>query len=399
MASNRRNLSILFFTMVVVMLGFGMVIPIMPFYIETFGAGGSALGMLMATYGIMQFLFAPVWGSLSDYYGRKPILLLGVIGNALAMILMGLSSELWMLFAARALAGILSSATLPTAMAYIGDSTSEENRGGGMGMIGAAMGIGMVLGPGLGGWLAGSSLSIPFILAGALSVLAFVLILLILPESLLQKSATRKITGPQLSVLWQALAGPLGILFILSFLLSFGLTNFEGVFGLYAARKYGYGPQQVGTILTMVGIISAVIQGFLVGPLTCRFGEVIIIRLAFINTAIGFILMVFAQTNLQVWLTVSYFVTSNAMLTPTVSSLISKRATGGQGIAMGLSNSFMSLGRIVGPLWAGFAFDSGINLPYLTGGAVMLAGFFLSTLKLSQSSAATKVEQVPAAVD
>ncbi len=399
MASNRRNLSILFFTMVVVMLGFGMVIPIMPFYIETFGAGGSALGMLMATYGIMQFLFAPVWGSLSDYYGRKPVLLLGVIGNALAMILMGLSSELWMLFAARALAGMLSSATLPTAMAYIGDSTSEENRGGGMGIIGAAMGIGMVLGPGLGGWLAGSSLSIPFILAGALSVLAFVLILLILPESLLQKSATRKITGPQLSVLWQALAGPLGILFILSFLLSFGLTNFEGVFGLYAARKYGYGPQQVGTILTMVGIISAVIQGFLVGPLTRRFGEVIIIRLAFMNTAIGFILMVLAQTNLQVWLTVSYFVTSNAMLTPTVSSLISKRATGGQGIAMGLNNSFMSLGRIVGPLWAGFAFDSGINLPYLTGGAVMLAGFFLSTLKLSQSSAATEVEQLPAAVD
>jgi DHA1 family multidrug resistance protein-like MFS transporter len=385
--------------MVVVMLGFGMVIPIMPFYIETFGAGGSALGMLMATYGIMQFLFAPVWGSLSDYYGRKPILLLGVIGNALAMILMGLSSELWMLFAARALAGLLSSATLPTAMAYIGDSTSEENRGGGMGMIGAAMGIGMVLGPGLGGWLAGSSLSIPFILAGALSFLAFVLILLILPESLLQKSATRKITGPQLSVLWQALAGPLGILFILSFLLSFGLTNFEGVFGLYAARKYAYGPQQVGTILTLVGIISAVIQGFLVGPLTRRFGEVIIIRLAFMNTAIGFILMVLAQTSLQVWLTVSYFVTSNAMLTPSVSSLISKRATGGQGIAMGLSNSFMSLGRIVGPLWAGFAFDSGINLPYLTGGVVMLAGFFLSTLKLSQSSPATEVEQVPAAVD
>jgi DHA1 family multidrug resistance protein-like MFS transporter len=247
--------------------------------------------------------------------------------------------------------------------------------------------------------LAGSSLSIPFILAGALSVLAFVLILLILPESLLHKSATRKITGPQLSVLWQALAGPLGILFILSFLLSFGLTNFEGVFGLYAARKYGYGPQQVGTILTLVGIISAVIQGFLVGPLTRRFGEVIIIRLAFINTAISFILMVFAQTNLQVWLTVSYFVTSNAMLTPSVSSLISKRATGGQGIAMGLNNSFMSLGRIVGPLWAGFAFDSGINLPYLTGGAVMLVGFFLSTLKLSQSSAATEVEQAPAAVD
>jgi DHA1 family multidrug resistance protein-like MFS transporter len=385
MPSNRRNLSILFFTMVVVMLGFGLIIPIMPFYIESFGAGGSALGLLMATYGVMQFLFAPVWGSLSDYYGRKPILLIGVLGNALAQIFMGFSTELWMLFAARAIAGVLSAATLPTAMAYIGDSTSRENRGGGMGMIGAAMGIGMVLGPGIGGWLAGSSLSVPFFLAGVLSFVAFLLIMLILPESLQEKAATPQITGPQLGVLWQALLGPLGILFILAFLLAFGLTNFEGVFGLYASRKYGYGPQDVGTILTMIGIISAVIQGFLIGPLTRRFGEVIIIRLAFLNTAIGFILMILAQTDLQVWLTVCYFVIGHAMLTPSVSSLISKRATGGQGIAMGLNNSFMSLGRIVGPVWAGFAFDSGINLPYLTGGVIMLVGFYISATKLSQS--------------
>ncbi len=260
-------------------------------------------------------------------------------------------------------------------------------------MIGAAMGIGMVLGPGIGGWLAGSSLSVPFFLAGALSFVAFLLIMLILPESLQEKAATCEITGPQLGVLWQALLGPLGILFILAFLLTFGLTNFEGVFGLYASRKYDYGPQDVGTILTMIGVISAVIQGFLVGPLTRRFGEVIIIRLAFLNTAIGFVLMVLAQTNLQVWLTVCYFVTSNAMLTPSVSSLISKRATGGQGIAMGLNNSFMSLGRIAGPVWAGFAFDSGINLPYLTGGVIMLVGFYISATKLSQSVESRTVDE------
>ena len=148
---NRRSMAILVVTLVVVMLGFGMIIPLIPFYIDAFGASGSELGLLMATFAAMQFFFAPVWGRLSDRHGRKWILMIGILGNALSQLFFGLSTELWMLFASRALTGILSAATLPTAMAYIGDSTSEEDRGGGMGMIGAAMGVGMVLGPGLGG--------------------------------------------------------------------------------------------------------------------------------------------------------------------------------------------------------------------------------------------------------
>ena len=147
MSSNRRNVTILFATMVVVMLGFGIIITILPFYIESMGASGRDLGLLMATFAFMQLIFAPMWGSLSDRIGRKPVLLIGVLGNAISQLLMGFATELWMLFAARALAGILSSATLPTAMAYISDSTSDEDRGGGMGTIGAAMGVGMVLGP------------------------------------------------------------------------------------------------------------------------------------------------------------------------------------------------------------------------------------------------------------
>ena len=125
-----RNLIVLFFTLVVMMLGFGMIIPILPFYIRSFGASGNELGMLMATFSVMQFLCAPVWGSLSDRYGRKPVIMLGVLGNALSQLLFGLSSQMWMLFASRALAGILSSATLPTAMAYIGDTSSHDDRAG-----------------------------------------------------------------------------------------------------------------------------------------------------------------------------------------------------------------------------------------------------------------------------
>ncbi len=381
-----RNILLLFFTLVVVMMGFGMVIPILPFYVDSFGAGGSELGLLMATYAIMQFLFAPLWGNLSDRYGRKPILVLGVLGNALAQLLFGLSSALWMLFAARALAGILSSATLPTAMAFVGDSTADEDRGGGMGILGAAMGVGMVLGPGLGGALAGASLSLPFFLAAGLSLLALLLILALLPESLPpaeRTGSTGGLRGPQLGALWRALFGPLGVLCLLSFLLSFGLTNFEGVFGLYALERYGYGPEQVGGILMLIGVVSALAQGALTGPLSRRWGEVALIRGALLASAVGFLLMPLAETLAGVVATVCFFVLGTALLRPAVSSLMSRRAATGQGVAMGLNNAFMSLGRIIGPTWAGFLFDASINLPYLSGAVIMLVGFAISLVWLS----------------
>ena len=184
MNNNRCNILILFFTLSVVMLGFGIVIPILPFYAETFGASGTSLGLLMASFAVMQFVCAPVWGTLSDRYGRKPILIIGVLGNALSHLLFALSTELWMLFTARILAGILSSATMPTAMAYITDSTSSEERAGGMGILRAALGVGIICGPGLGGWFSSASLSLPFFLAAALSAFAVLPIIMALPESL-----------------------------------------------------------------------------------------------------------------------------------------------------------------------------------------------------------------------
>lgn len=388
MESNKKNLAILFFTMVVIMLGFGMIIPVMPFYIKSFGASGKALGSLMAVYGITQFVFAPIWGGLSDRHGRKPILMLGVLGNAIAQLLFGLSTQLWMLFAARALSGILSAATLPTAMAYIGDTTTREQRGGGMGIIGAAMGIGMVIGPGLGGLLGGTNLSAPFFLAAALSFLALILIWLLLPEPQIVRPAASGIKKDnQLVALIKAVTGPIGILLLLSFLLTFGLTNFEAVFGLYAADRYQYGPSQVGMVLTLIGLLSAIVQGGLIGPMIRKIGEVPIIRWALLLSAVGFILMTLPETFLQVFLATGFFVSFNSLLNPSVASLISKRTPYLQGITMGLNNSYLSLGRIVGPLWAGFAYDLGMNLPFLSGAVVMLVGFFISLFALAPNTA------------
>lgn len=385
MQNNRRNLAILFFTLVVVMMGFGMVIPILPFYIIEFGAGGSAMGLLMASYAIMQLIFSPIWGSISDRIGRKPVLMIGVLGFALTQLMFGFSSALWMLLASRVLAGVLSSATLPSAMAYIGDSTSERDRGGGMGIIGAAMGVGMVLGPGIAGWMATYSLAVPFFFAAGLSVIALGLIFLLLPESLpAEKRQTGRslIQGLQFRELWQALFSPIGLLLFMAFLVSFGLTNFEIVFGLFAVETYGYGPQQVGGLLTFIGIISAVVQGGLTGPFTRRWGEVPIIKASLLGSALGFVMMVMARSFIAVLLTMGFFIISNAMLRPAVSALISRRATVGQGVAMGLNNAFMSLGRSVGPLWAGFAYDLNSVYPYWSGSLVMLVGFVVSMLRL-----------------
>ena len=392
-----RNLSILFFTLAVVMLGFGIIIPLMPFLVEKFGGNGVSMGLLMAIYSIMQFIFSPVWGALSDRFGRKPILMLGILGNAISMVMFGLAGSMTALFVARGLAGIISSATLPTAMAYISDSTDEHERGGGMGIVGAAMGVGMVLGPGLGGLMGHYSLQAPFYFAAAVSILAMMFVWFLLPESLpheRRSTAKVKFQGPQLGEMVKALSTPIGYLLILAFLHSFGLANFEGIFGMYAQLRYDYDEATIGLILTVVGVVSTIVQGALTGMATKRWGDVKVIKVSLIASVFGFAAMLLAQNLLMVILMTGLFVFSNAMIRPGVSSLISKRTVHGQGMAMGLNNSYMSLGRIVGPLWAGAALDVNLGFPYITGAVIMLIGFIASLFFLPREEAVTQAETI-----
>ncbi len=371
-----RNLAILFVTLVVMMLGFGIIIPIIPFYVERFGGGGVEMGMLMAVFSLMQFVFSPIWGSLSDRIGRKRVLLIGAFGNALSMALMGFAHEYWLLFTARALSGVLSSATLPAAMAFISDSTDEKSRGGGMGIVGAAFGTGMVLGPGIGGTMSKISLEAPFFFAAGASILAMLLIGVFLPESLPHEKrvdAGQRVRGLDLRLMWKSLSGPIGFLLILAFLHNFALTNFEGIFGLYAQLRYDFDPPTIGLIMTVVGLVSAVVQGILTGPATRRFGDMAVIRASLFASVLGFLSMLAAPNLGWVLTTSGFFVLSNSMLRPGVASLTSKRADIPQGAAMGLSNAYMSLGRIMGPLWAGNVLDLNLSYPFLTGAFIMLA--------------------------
>lgn len=387
-ASNRKQILILSLILVVVTLGFGLVIPIFPFYIEELGAGGRELGLLVATSALLEFVFAPLWGSVSDRIGRKPVLILGMLGYGLSSFLMGLATQLWMLFASRALSGILSSATLTTALAYVGDSTSEEERGGGMGTLGAAMALGIILGPGLGGWLASHSLSTPFFVAAGMSLVSLVLILLLLPESLpteARRQGEAKISTVSIYTLWRALFSPIGVLLLMVALFSFALTNFEAVFGLYALEKFGYGPERVGTILMVVAVVSTIGKAALTGPATKRWGEATVIKVSALLGSVGFLVLLGANTYVTILLATGFFILSKTLLRPAAFALISKRSTASQGAAMGLSSSFMSLGRIAGPIWAGFIFDVNVNYPYLSGAVIMFIGFLVSLVWVAQT--------------
>jgi DHA1 family multidrug resistance protein-like MFS transporter len=389
MSGQTRNLVLLYFTLAVILLGFGVLIPLEAFLVDKFGASGQALGALVSLHALCQLIFSPIWGSISDSVGRKPILMVGAIGNALSLVMFGLSTQLWMLFVARALGGIFAAATMPTALAFIGDSTTKENRGGGMGVIGAAMGTGMVLGPGIGGWLGANSLSLPFYVSGALSLFAAVLIFLILPESLPEENRRQKLevdVGSRFGGMWKGLKGPLGVYFGLSWLVSFGLSNMEGIFGLFALERFGFGPSQVGVIMVVVGTSIAGVQMVLTGPATRRFGEKNVIKATLLIATVTFLLILTAFDFTSLLITVGLFAFGNAMLRPSISSLVSKEAEMDQGLALGLNSSFMSLGRFTGPLLAGFLFDIRVSLPYIAGSMIMFLGFLFVQAKFKGSS-------------
>ncbi len=379
MSGNRRSLAVLSFAMVVVMLGFGMVMPIFPFYIEALGVGGRELGILAAVASMVEFVFAPFWGAVSDRMGRKPVLLIGLSGYFVSTFLMGLVDKYYLLLLVRAASGLLSSATLSSSMAYVSDVTTEDDRASGLGVLGSAMGLGVIIGPGFGGLLGTESLSLPFFVSSGLTLVAAVFVYLLVPESLQNASGEPGIQlQSPLKGLRGALTGSFGVLFFLAFLLSFGLTNFEAIFGLYASAKFGYGPDRVGVILMVVGVASALGKGLLTGPLTRLLGESKVIRGSLLAGSLCFLLMLYADTYPLILAATALFILSKTLLRPSILSVISKNTTLGQGVVLGLSNSFMSLGRIIGPLWAGYVFDLNYDYPYISGSLILFLGFIIS---------------------
>ena len=381
---NRRAMAVLFLTLFIVMVGFGVILPILPFYAESMGATATHLGLLFGLYAVVQFIFAPMWGQLSDRVGRKPLLVMGLLGFSISFLFFGLATSLWMLFAARILGGVLSAATLPTTMAYIADSTDTKTRGGGMGMMGASMGLGMTFGPVVGGFLGGYNTALPFFFSAALGLAVAVFVYFLLPESLseaIQQKARGRHTEHNglvqgLIDVWLAASKSAGFILILAFLASFASSNLMAIFALFSQAHLGFGEAEVGLIFGVMGLVMAFTQGVLVGPFIKHWGEGWLINLGLLGSGIGYLLLVTSTNLTNLVLIMIVMGLANAALRPATSSLVSKRTRASeQGNMMGVLGSYTSLGRVFGPIVGGLIFDAvGYQWPFIVGGII----FFMS---------------------
>jgi len=381
MDKKKLPLLIIFLTIFIDLLGFGLVIPILPFYAEHYGASAFQVGLLSMSYSLMQFIFAPIWGRISDRTGRRPVLLLCLFGTAVGHLIFAFADSLIMLYIARSLTGI-AAASIPVAMAYISDVTTPENRAKGMGLVGAAFGLGFIFGPAIGGILSQYGFPVPIYFASLLSAIASVMAYFLLPESFtpgdFKNSEENKFN---LKNLKSAISNPaIGILFIIFFMITLSFANLESMFALFTEKKYGFDATANGYVFALIGIISALTQGMLIGPLVKKFGEKKLITTSILLLGSGFILYPLANSLVTFLPVVALISFSIGVHNPSVITLISKNTPPEkQGGILGINQSLGSLARVMGPVWGGFFFDHvSIGFPFFSAGILILLIFFLS---------------------
>jgi MFS transporter, DHA1 family, tetracycline resistance protein len=392
----------LFLIVFVDLVGFGLVIPLLPFYAVRYGASPQAVTLLLAVYSLMQLFAAPLWGRLSDRIGRRPVLMTSMIASALAYLWLGAADALWMLFAARALAGACAG-NIAAAQAYIADVTTAENRAKGMGLIGAAFGLGFIFGPALGGFLAGNdpataNLQTPAWAAAGLSLVALCGVLFLLRESLAPEERGQAQPQGRIGVILGALRRPvLSRLILVFFLVILAFAGMESTFALWAMAQFRWGPEQVGYVFAYVGVLSAVLQGGLIGRLAQRFGEERLLLAGLVLIAIGLLVLPFARDIAWLGVAVSGLALGMGLTQPSLSSLISRRAgRAEQGSVLGVTQSVGSLSRVLGPALAGVLFgDLGRASPFLWGAGLIAVAFVLAFILFRGLGEAGVVEPGP----
>ncbi|WP_136608336.1 MFS transporter [Paenibacillus dokdonensis] len=379
-----KSLIVLMVNMFIAMLGIGLVIPILPKLLEDFNAGGTAAGYLIAASGLTQFLFSPLAGEWSDKYGRKRMIVLGLLLFTLSQFLFAIANVMWMLYISRFLGGIGAAMMVPAMMAYVADSTTEDTRGKGLGMLGAAMSLGFVIGPGIGGFLADFGLRAPFYISALIAAIATILSFFMLKETLSEErlQAARQSQQKRESIVKQLITSvkaPYFIYLILVFTLTFGLVNFEAVFSLYVDNKYAYTTKEISIMITVGALVGVVIQGAFINKLLHRFGENKLINVSFLISAITMVLMLLSGNFWYNLLLILIFFTFTSIMRPAINTVLSKMAGNEeQGFVMGMNNAYMSLGNIFGPALAGILFDVHVNLPYSFGAIILVLSLILS---------------------
>jgi DHA1 family tetracycline resistance protein-like MFS transporter len=367
--------AILFFTVFIHLLGFGIIIPLLPYYAERFGASGLTVGLLTTSFSLAQFLFAPIWGRLSDRIGRRPVLLGSLILTGLSYLVFAVAGSLPVLFVSRIFAGV-AGATLSTAQAYIADTTTPENRTRGMGLIGAAFGMGFIFGPAMGGILSRWGFSVPAYAAAGLALTAFLFALALLPESLppaeRAAAARRRLRA---TTFREALRRPvIGIVLGLFFVATLCFSGMEAILALFCERFFRWGPHQIGYLFAYVGIVAAVLQAGIVGRLAKRFGERALVRAGLALMGAAFVTAGVVPPLAIFLVTMGVIAIGSGLITPSLSGLVSVATPPDeQGGILGVYQSLGSLGRAVGPFLGGLVYDMvAPGAPLWMAGAVLL---------------------------
>ncbi len=379
---SKAVLGIIFLTVFLDLVGFGIVLPLLPFYATDLGATPLVVGLIISSYSAMQFVFAPVWGSLSDRHGRRPLLILGLFGSAVSYVVFGLAHSIGVLLFSRVIAGIMG-ANIPVAQAYIADTTTVEKRARGMGLIGAAFGLGFIFGPAIGGFLSRWGYGVPGFVAAGLSFLAAGSAMFLLPESLPPERRAETTGHGGLDAFGARFRAAGRILRegrlrdpILGFFLgTMGFAGFTTTFPLFLDDPLGLDAVHAGAMFALVGLISAIAQGGAIGPLVERYGEQRIAATGAVLLGLALGVMGWARTTP---ITVAMLVPVGlgwGMMAPSIQSLVSRRSHAReQGEVLGVNQSASAVARMIGPVAAGAAYGMfGPGLGFLAGGLLILA--------------------------
>ncbi len=373
-------LVIIFLTVFIDLLGFGIIIPLLPFYAESFGASAFTVGLLGTVFSLMQFLVAPLCGRWSDRIGRRPVIIYGLLASCVSYVALALADSLPLLFAARILGGI-AGGNIPTAQAYIADITTPQNRAKGMGLVGAAFGLGFAFGPAIGGILTRFGYAAPMWCAAALCFANSVAAWILLPESRHGTPDHNSLGRLDLFYRARRRSGLVPLLLVF-FLVSMAFSGFEATFALFSERRFGFTAETIGYVFAFVGAVLATVNGLLVGRVVPIVGERRLIPVAIASIATGLLLVPAAQSVPTLFLACGILALGMGFNFPSLSSAVSRVSDPSeQGGMLGLAQSLGALGRIAGPAWGGLLFDRvGMTFPFISAASIMTLALVLATV-------------------
>lgn len=355
-------LVIVLINLFMVFLGISLVIPVVPTIMNELHLSGSIAGYLVAAFAFLQLLASPISGRWVDRFGRKRMILIGLVIFAFSEFLFGIGNDVTVLFISRMLGGISAAFIMPAVTAYIADITPIDYRPKALGYMSAAISTGFIIGPGAGGFLANFGTRVPFFYAAGFALVAFVVSVILLREPE-RRQDDEQMSGAQTG--WKRIFLPIYFIsFLIIFIMSFGLSSFESLFSLFADRKFGFTPKDIAIMITGGGVLGAIFQIALFGYLVRWLGEIRLIRYSLIFSTVLVFLITFAHEYYMILLvTITVFVGFDLMR-PAVTNYLSRIAGNEQGFAAGMNSMFTSIGNVVGPVIGGLLFDMNLNYPY-----------------------------------